>query len=377
MIQIDRLASGAFKITVGVTSYFVTKLNFFTNGDSIIFNELSITTNYQNLAVNQVRDFANLEAACVALVEAGAGKSSFEKPAMPARGTVTLTAQPADTNTVSIEDGVVEAAKVFEFSGIKSAGLVALADDGTAGQPADGDSLLFDDGGDFETAFEFDSGRAFSCKISMSDGEAAKNPVNGTILYFGNHSFIFLTTPAGTTGHTEIEIDDDVADSQTTNIITGARRLAKAYLMETKHKNEAPTNTNIKINTIRSYGFGDYDLEFVNNNQQSILQITRSSLYDGKPSLSYPTATSFENQKSFYTSIKNIFADPYNSIFSQTWYSPDKTIYSTTSTVVNDGFDSIATNTKINDANSIARFSMAKALLTVNDIMGQNIVNKL
>lgn len=138
----------------------------------------------------------------------------------------------------------------------------------------------------------------------------------------------------------DIDIVDDVADSQTVNIITGARRLAKAYSMTVNQAtNRIPTNTNIKIGTIRAYEFGDYDLEFVNNNQQSIISLESSDDYINKPALSFPRAASSSNQQSFYTSIKNIFSDPYNSVFSQSWYSPDKIIHTSSSTIINDGFD--------------------------------------
>lgn len=208
MISIKRLSTGGYKITENGRSGFASKVEY-TATDSYVqiilpggsFNFSCDIYSPENIAVNEVRTFTTTAQVAAALDAIGAGMDKFQKPAQPAEGTAVFATNPADEDTITIDDGVVTA-KVFEFSGIKSAGSVSLA-----ANPANGNVITLDPSGDLETIFEFDSG------VAATGGALTftAKPEEGAQIIFdqggaNETTFIFLAAPAGATDFEEITV---------------------------------------------------------------------------------------------------------------------------------------------------------------------------
>jgi len=196
-ISINRIPTGGFSFEYNNQTVLTSKAEYVIQNNRItVFAQGGFEGGapFDSIAVNEVRDFASAAAVAEALDAIGFGKSSFEKPAHPARGTALFTGIPADTDTITIDDGV-NTAVVFEFSGIHSAGAVSFIDDATPTNPSKGDTITFADGDeDEEITFEFDSGTIASGTIEFSDGEDAINPKAGEKIVFdfeGDNETIF------------------------------------------------------------------------------------------------------------------------------------------------------------------------------------------
>jgi hypothetical protein len=219
-ISINCLSKNSYKIIAGTQTFFFTKFEYAIENDlvSIFTPAFNFKAASNEIAVNEVREFADVTAIANALTGIGGGASPFTSPALPARGLVTLTAQPADTDTVTIDDGIVDDAVVFEFSGIKSAGSVTFSQN-----PSDTDTITVPITDEDDVIFEFDSGFKANATIAFFEGEAASNPFDGAKITFKggevDKTFIFLDDPDDETGLNEVEIGLNAAATMAAFIV--------------------------------------------------------------------------------------------------------------------------------------------------------------
>lgn len=230
-VSVSKLSTGAFQVQVYNNVYFLSNPQYaaFPEGVKIISLPGQPVVNAMPVepidwVVNDQGGYTTVEQVCQALSALGVGGSGYNIPATFANGHISLTAEPDDQDTVTIDDGT-NTAVVFEFTGKRSVGAVSFANDGTPGNPANEDTIVFDDDGDNETTFEFDSGASASGALEFTDGEEPANPDDFDLLSLGDDAhFIFLDTPAGETDYTEVEIGED-ADATMVNFITAFNAL--------------------------------------------------------------------------------------------------------------------------------------------------------
>jgi hypothetical protein len=129
---------------------------------------------------------------------------------LPAIGTITLSSNASEGDTITIDDGIADAV-VYEFDvGVKATGVVEFTD-----QPADGETLTVGDGA-ASVVFEFDSGSAAVGNIAL-----AGQPSDGDTVTIGDGatSVIFeFDDDASITGDVTVTIGGDV-DATIANLI--------------------------------------------------------------------------------------------------------------------------------------------------------------
>lgn len=129
-----------------------------------------------------------------------------------ATGAVTLTANPNDADTVTINDGVV-AAKVFEFdTSVAATGSVAFT-----GLPTDGETVIINDGFVART-FEFDAATAATGSVTIAVGNASDGD-QVTLIDAAGRTVIFeFDNNAALTGDVAVAIGVD-EDASTANLV--------------------------------------------------------------------------------------------------------------------------------------------------------------
>jgi len=265
-ISIVRQSTGGYKVVHAGITYYFSDLNYAASpaglkilpptGSPVEFP----LTALNHVAINEVRNFASVELAVKALDAAGVGKDKQDKPALPATGTVSLSGQPAAEDTVTIDDGVITAAAVFEFSGVKSNGAIRFIDGATPASPDPGDLIQFGGGeeeGDHpEIVFEFDDGEIEIDRdnIPVKIGATATVTMTNFIKVFNDNIADWKAYPSATADNNCTIVANEIGEEWDVNLakegdnITIVKELDDGADAEATEGNwTVPIGTNVNV----------------------------------------------------------------------------------------------------------------------------------